>query len=176
MTEFDIINISLLTLLVTSAIAVVLVRNLLTATILLTIYSLLMAGMYLVLGAPDVAMTEAAVGAGISTILFLATLILTDYKEKKSEHPILPLAVIGILGAALVYAMFGMPSFGDSAAPANMHLAPHYIDESASETGIPNIVTSILASYRGYDTLGETFVIFTAGMSVLLLLSGKKKA
>jgi multicomponent Na+:H+ antiporter subunit B len=120
-------------------------------------------------------MTEAAVGDGVSTILLLAPLLLTDYKEKKSKPNLLPLIVISITGAALIYATIGMPDFGDPLAPANLHLAPHYIKESMNEIGIPNIVTSILASYRGFDTLGETFVVFTAGISVILLLGKNPK-
>ena len=47
---------------------------------------------------------------------------------------------------------------------------PDYLARSVAETGIPNVVTSVLASYRGFDTLGETTVIFTAGIAVLMLL------
>lgn len=179
MEAFDantIINLSLLSLLVVTAIAVSVIRNLLTATIILGIYSFLMAAMYLVLGAPDVAITEAAIGAGISTILFLAVLLLVGENEKASKHPILPLVVVFITGAMLIYAALDMPSFGDPDAIANTHLIPHYLEESGKEIGIPNVVTSILASYRGFDTLGEVFVIFTAGVSVLMLIGGKRIA
>ncbi len=67
-----------------------------------------------------------------------------------------------------------MPAFGDPNAPANQHVVPKYITEGEEETGVPNIVTAVLASYRGYDTLGETTVIFTAGVAVLLLLTRRK--
>ena len=63
-----------------------------------------------------------------------------------------------------------MPHLGDPEAPVHRHVAPRYILESPLETGIPNLVTSVLASYRGYDTLGEVAVIFTAGIAVLVLL------
>lgn len=169
-----IIDIVLLALLCVSAIFVVMVTNLLTATIVFSIFSLLMASMYLVLGAPDVAITEAAIGAGMSTVLLLAALMLTGEKEKKVKRPVLPLAVIGFTAAALIYATMGMPAFGDANAVANTHVAAYYIDKTYDEIGIPNLVTAILASYRGYDTLGETFVIFTAGISVLLILGGRK--
>ena len=45
-----------------------------------------------------------------------------------------------------------------------------WIEKGQEETGVPNMVTYGLADYRGYDTLGETSVIFTAGVSVILLL------
>lgn len=169
------IDIVLLALLLITGCGVILARNLLTSTIILSVFSLLMAILYLILKAPDVAMTEAAVGAGISTLLFLATLFLIGAKEKKSAHPVLPLVVIGLTSFALIYATLGMPAFGDANAPANLHVAQYYIQHSSLETGIPNIVTSVLASYRGFDTLGEVMVIFTAGIAVLLLLGNKRK-
>ena len=60
--------------------------------------------------------------------------------------------------------------FGDPAAPVHHHVAPRYIEDSPTEVGVPNMVTSVLASYRGFDTLGETVVVFTAGVGVLALL------
>lgn len=171
-----IINITLLTLLVITGIAIVRTKDLLIATILLGIFSLLMAAQYLALSAPDVAITEAAVGAGISTILFLLALKLTGKEEKKEQgNRFIPLLVMIITTVALLYATMDMPNFGTKNAPVHSHVAPHYITASAGEIGIPNIVTSILASYRGFDTLGEVFVIFTAGMSVLLLLTSALK-
>lgn len=135
------------------------------------IYSLLSASLFVVLDAVDVAFTEAAVGAGITTVLLLATLALTKSREKIPTHtPLLPLAVVLITGAVLVYASFEMPPFGDPEAPANQHVIPRYLQDSPKEIGIPNVVTSVLASYRGYDTFGETVVIFTAGIGVMLLL------
>ena len=55
------------------------------------------------------------------------------------------------------------------------HVVPRYLNDVIAETGVPNVVTAILASYRGYDTLGETTVIFTAGIGVLLLLKGRRR-
>lgn len=164
-------------MLVVTALATVFIRDLFAVVMLFGIYSLLSAGFFLTLDAPDVALTEAAIGAGISPILMLGTLALTRKKwetepqAKKSVHTVfLPLFVVALTGAALVYATFDMPHFADPQAPAHNHVAPRYIQDSAQEIGIPNIVSSILASYRGFDTLGEVFVIFTAGIGVLALL------
>ena len=140
------------------------------------IYSLLSAGIFLVLDAVDVAFTEAAVGAGISTVLMLSTLALTERKEKEPRHkPVLPLLVVLVTGAALVYGTLDMPDFGDPKAPVHQHVAPRYIQQSPAEIGVPNMVTSVLASYRGYDTLGEVTVIFTAGMGVLALIADRRR-
>ena len=172
---YELLNIALMLFLVVTAITIAVTRNLLAVSIMLGIFSLLMALMYLTLGAPDVAITEAAIGAGISTILVIASLLLTGAEEGESHHNrFISLGIILFTGAALIYATTGMPVFGDPNAITNNHLIPHYLETSGDEMGIPNIVTSILASYRGFDTLGETFVVFTAAMSILLLIGGKR--
>ena len=140
------------------------------------IYSLLAAGIFVQLDAVDVAFTEAAVGAGISTIVLLGTLALTSDVERTplKARPIALLVVI-VTGAVLIHATLDMPLYGDPNAPANLHVAPRYIEQSGEEIGVPNIVTSVLASYRGYDTLGEVAVIFTAGIGVMVLLGGRRR-
>ena len=158
-------------MLAVTALAAARLRDLFAVVMLFGIYSLLSASIFMALDAVDVAFTEAAVGAGISTVLMLTTLALTARREKRPGHTaILPLIVVTATGAALVYGTFDMPDFGDPDAPIHQHLVPRYLDASDEEIGIPNIVTSVLASYRGYDTLGEVTVIFTAGISVLTLI------
>ncbi len=165
------LDILLMGFLAVTALAAIRLRDLFAVVMLFGIYSLLAAGLFVVMDAVDVAFTEAAVGAGVSTVLMLGTLALTERREKAPTHrPLLPLVVVFITGAALVYGTLDMPAFGDPDAPIHRHVAPRYIEESPKEIGIPNIVTSVLASYRGYDTLGEVAVIFTAGIGVLALL------
>ena len=169
------IDITLLAFLTITAIAIIRVRDLFVVIMLFSIFSLHSAGLFVVMDAADVAFTEAAVGAGISTVLMLATLALTkDRDEKKPAHKArLPLLVVLITGAALVYGTYDIPSFGDPDAPAQTHVKPYYIEQSMRDTGVPNTVTAVLASYRGYDTLGEVTVIFTAGLGVMLLIGGR---
>ena len=169
------IDIALLTFMGATAIAILRLRSLFAVVMLSGIYSLLAASMFVTLDAVDVAFTEAAVGAGISTVLMIAVLALTGERERTPSHtPLVPLIVVGLTGAALIYATFDMPAFGDANAPANLHVAPRYLNDSFGEVGLPNVVTSVLASYRGYDTLGEVTVIFTAAVAVMLLLGGRK--
>lgn len=151
--------------------AIVVQRNLYSVVILAGVYSFLMATTLVALDAVDVAMTEASVGAGISTILLLSALHLGKGIEMKPLHrPFLPLAVALATGAALAYGTLGLPVFSDPQAPIHQHVAKRYIEDGARETGVPNIVTAVLASYRGYDTLGEVVVVFTAGIGVIVLL------
>ena len=169
------IDIILLTFMGATAITILWLRSLFAVVMLSGIYSLLAASMFVALDAVDVAFTEAAVGAGISTVLMMATLALTGEKERTPSHmPLLSLVVGLITGAALIYATFDMPAFGAADAPVNLHVAPRYLNESFGEVGLPNVVTSVLASYRGYDTLGEVTVIFTAAVAVMMLLGGRK--
>ncbi len=169
------IDIILLTFMGATAIAILRLRSLFAVVMLSGIYSLLAASMFVALDAVDVAFTEAAVGAGISTVLMMATLALTGERERPAAHTTwLPLAVVTVTGAALLYATFDMPPFGAADAPVNLHVAPRYLNDSFGEVGLPNVVTSVLASYRGYDTLGEVTVIFTAAVAVMILLGGRK--
>ena len=153
------------------AVAIAAQRNLFSVVVLGGIYSFLMATVLVALDAPDVAMTEASVGAGISTVLLLGALYLCGGEEAKPiARPWLPLAIALVIVGALVYGTLGLPSFSDPLAPIHVHVAPRYLNEALKETGVPNVVTAVLASYRGYDTLGETTVIFTAGAGVIALL------
>jgi len=162
---------ALLTLMAIATTVIIIQRNLCAVVILFGIYSFLMATVRVALDAVDVGMTEAAVGAGISTVLFLGVLHLTMSEEMKPLHrPLLPLALALATGIALVYGTLGLPAFSDPDAPPHRHVVPRYIHDGPRETGVPNVVTAVLASYRGYDTLGETVVVFTAGAGVIALL------
>ena len=147
-------------------------KDLLAVVMLLGIYSLLSASFFVAMDAVDVAFTEASVGAGISTLLMLVVISITGRAEHPSRHkPLLALAVVTVTGSLLIYATLDMPYFGSAEAPIHQHVAPRYINDSMQEIGVPNIVTSVLASYRAFDTFGEVVVIFTAGIGVLALLS-----
>jgi multicomponent Na+:H+ antiporter subunit B len=130
-----------------------------------------MAANFFVLDAADVALTEAAVGAGISTVLFLGALALTGSRERPPPATrSTALVVVTIVTLAILYATFGQPRLGDPTAPVHTHVAPWYLEETPRLIDIPNVVTAVLGSFRGYDTLGEVFVVFTAGIGVLFLL------
>lgn len=166
----------LLTLMAAITIGIVRLRNLFAVVVLAGIYSFLMATVMLVLDAPDVSMTEASVGAGVSTVMMLGTLYLTKTQEAEPLHaPLLPLAVAAATGIVLVYGTFALPPFGAADTPPQTHVAPYYLENSIEDTLVPNVVTSVLASYRGIDTLGEVAVIFTAGIGILMLLKGPRQ-
>jgi multicomponent Na+:H+ antiporter subunit B len=161
-----------LAFLVGVAFAIVRMKDLLAVIMLLGIYGLLSASFFVAMDAVDVAFTEASVGAGISTLLMLVAITMTGRSEHPVRHkPVLALVVVTITGSLLIYGTLDMPYFGSAEAPIHQHVAPRYINDSMEEVGVPNIVTSVLASYRAFDTFGEVVVIFTAGIGVLALLS-----
>jgi multicomponent Na+:H+ antiporter subunit B len=197
-TPILVLDILLLLLVAATAIAVVRARSLLSATILAGIYSLLMAMVWTNMHALDVAFTEASVGAGISTILLLGALVLT--KRAVKPEPRVNWRALSVClgtGALLVYGTLDMPAFGDPDAPIHTLRVPKLMQQNVGkhETAaprdkghahegapdddfnghVPNSVTSLLAAYRGYDTMYETTVIFVAGLSLVLLLRRRKE-
>ncbi len=160
-----------------TALGIVWLRSLFAVVMFSGIFSLTAAALWVVLDSVDVAFTEASVGAGIATVLGLASLALTRVDEEKRSRLLQPgaLLIALITGAALIYGTFDMPVYGDPNAPIHRHVAPRYLENSLAETGVPNVVTSVLASYRGYDTLGETTVILTAATGVLVLLGRRRR-
>ncbi len=170
----DTVEMVLFVFLIVLALCIVWLRSLFAVAMLFGIFSLLSAGLLTMMDAVDVAFTEAAVGAGFATVLFLGTLGLTTSEEASPvKHRVVAKLVVVSTGLALAYGALDMPTYGDPDAPIHRHVAPHYLEESADEIGIPNVVTSILASYRGYDTFGETAVILTAAVGTILLLGGR---
>ena len=174
-----IIDMFLLSLLVFIAVMILRTGKLFAVIVMSGGYSLTSAAIFVNLDAVDVAFTEAAVGAGISTVLFLAAMSFLPAEEKagskdqsRSLQTLIAGAVCVVSGALLVFAALDLPAFGDPNAPAQLHVAPRYLEESGTLLHIPNVVTTVLASYRGFDTLGETIVVFTAGLGVLMLLAG----
>ena len=167
-----ILDIGLMVMLVVVAFAIVRLRSLFAIVMLQGVYSLVSAAWFVSLDAVDVAFTEAAVGAGVSTVLMLAAMLLADRESKPvpMNRQVGPLLVVLLAGIAMFYAIGDMPAFGDPHSPANAYVGMDYMAKTAEEIHIPNVVTAVLASYRGYDTFGETVVIFSAGLGVLLLL------
>ncbi|MFT5888343.1 MAG: multicomponent Na+:H+ antiporter subunit B [Zhongshania sp.] len=158
-------------MLLCTALGIVYSRDLVAVVMLTGVYGFLSASFFVLMDAVDVAFTEAAVGSGISPLLMLLTLALVGRHEACTRSRAIPaLILVGITGALLIVGTFGLPAFGDANAPAHQHVAARYITESGDEIGIPNIVTSVLASYRGFDTFGEVLVVFTAAIGVMSLL------
>jgi len=164
-------GIFLLTLLVITAVAIVRATDLFVAVMLMGIFSLLMAANFFILDAADVALTEAAIGAGISTVLLLGALALVPNRERvQHTGRWAALAVVSVTTLIIVYATLDKPRLGDPNAPVHTHVAPWYLEFTPEFIDIPNVVTAVLGAYRAYDTFGEVIVVLTAGIGVLFLL------
>jgi len=169
-----------LTLIVICAFATIMVKDLLSAAIIFGAYSFLMCLLWTEMGAVDVAFTEASVGAGVSTVLFFAAVYQTTRRvgvRKSGRMLSKAFALVAALltGLVLVIAEADFPGFGDIFTPASLHVSPYYITQTLHDTNVPNMVTSVLADYRGFDTMFETAVIFTAGLAVIAILRRFKK-
>lgn len=160
-----VILVVLLSLLLAAAVLTAASKNLFAAVLLFCVYSLLSAAVFIVLDAPDVAFTEAAVGAALSTVLFLMAIALTGslHSYKPRRRPLAALLAV-LVACALLYAVPDFPRFASPESPSHQHVAEYYLRNTGQQVGIPNVVTAVLASYRGFDTFGELLVIFTAGV------------
>jgi multicomponent Na+:H+ antiporter subunit B len=154
-------------------------RNLLSSVLFFGAFSFFVVIVYTLLGAPDVAFTEAIIGVSVATVFFVAGLHRTREAEpppgEENGRPAVPrwlgLAAVLFLGGALLLALRDLPRVGDPASPASTHVSPRFIERAQEETGTANFVTAVLADYRGYDTLGETVVVFGAAVAALLVLT-----
>ncbi|WP_419235508.1 DUF4040 domain-containing protein [Rickettsia endosymbiont of Nabis limbatus] len=164
-------------LLVIISIKIILAKDLLEAVMPSSAFSLLIGVSYLLMDAPDVAMTEAALGACLSTCVYLNLLRkLPSNLQIIQRTRIIPASFVCLLFVVtLTYMGIELTNYGDEHALLHTHLTKYYVENTSKDIGIPSFVAAILASYRGYDTLGETSVILIAGISVLLVFSSKKK-
>ncbi|MBT3637254.1 MAG: hypothetical protein HN531_09955 [Opitutae bacterium] len=81
---------------------------------------------------------------------------------------LIPVVLVGFL---LFYASTDFPEWGDPQSPASSSpVSSHFIAKTGVDTEVPNMVTAVLADYRGFDTMLETVVVFIAGMAVLAIL------
>lgn len=160
---------------VVTAIATALLRDVLAAIIVFGAYSLGMALLYTLLLAPDVGLTEAVIGAGVTTILLLLTISKTIRPSgTRTTDRLDPRALLVCGALVIVFALTipDLPAIGDPAAPIVSYepVTGYYLSESYEETGVKNTVTAVLAAYRGFDTFGEATVVFAAGVAVLVVL------
>ena len=177
--QFDIL---LLTLVVVCGFVSLWIRDLMGAVIVFGAYSFLMCLVWTGMGAVDVAFTEAAVGAGVSTVFFIATVFNTSrtirFNKWNLSTKFFASIVCIVMGYFLMVAVGDFPQWGDPQSPVNDNVAKYYLENAIQETAVPNVVTALLADYRGYDTMFETCVVFVASLVIFTLLlqsDGRKR-
>jgi multicomponent Na+:H+ antiporter subunit B len=156
-----------------SALAAAALRDVVGSIVAFAGYSFGVAVLWALLRAPDVALTEAAVGAGITTVLFLLTIARTSVSRSERFEGISlrsGLAVVAIVvtvGATVP----ALPPVGAAGTPVlGGDVSQYYLTNAYEQTGVTNVVTAVLVGYRGFDTLGEVAVVFAAGIAMLLVL------
>ena len=169
--QFDVL---LLVLVVLFAVVALSIRNLMGAAVVFGAYSFMMCLIWAGMGAVDVAFTEAAVGAGVSTVFIVSTIYNTSATMRSRPGGMAFKLFIGgvvtLAGVFLLSALPDFPDWGDPNSPVNATVAPYYIENSIRDTHVPNLVTSVLADYRGFDTLLETIVVFIACIAIYSIL------
>ena len=140
-----------------------------------SLFSVACAILYFFLQSPDVAMTEASIGVFLSTAFFLMTarIIKTELFERPSKVKFIVCLLCFIMVVFVLYSsVLTLGSFGniESARGGSGDL---YLLLSYQKYHIPNVVTTVLASFRGFDTMGETIIILTSALGVFLILKLK---
>jgi len=163
-----------------SLFSIVFAKNNLICIFAFSSFSVLICIVYLILDAPDVSMTEAAIGACLST----ASLVIFTTKISESEKQFYfsvntIFAVISCICVIILFSLLQgiLPKVGEISNAINLGVAHSYIENTMKEIGIPEFVAAILASYRGLDTLCETVVILIAAVALygILGLKDEKK-
>jgi len=153
-------------------------RNMLESIIIMSVFSLFISICYLLMDAPDVAMTETALGACLSSCVLINV---TNIVGENAGNPpqkmriILSALLCAAFIACLTLAAIDLPEFGIADSPLQTHLTAHYMENTKKDIAIPSVVAAVLASYRGFDTLGETVVILIAGLAVLVITTRRRK-
>jgi multisubunit Na+/H+ antiporter MnhB subunit len=166
----------LLLFMIIAAIIAIEVKDLLSSVVAVGAVGFALCLAFLILKAPDLAITQLVV-----EILCLIILIRATIKKD------LPLVIEGrwvfntvsTLLFILVFLFFAhlalkeLPSFGEPI----MAMVKRYLEEGTSKTGAVNIVTAVILDFRAYDTLGEATVLFTAVIGIMAVLRrpGRKK-
>ncbi len=174
------LELALLVLVLASAVAAALLRDVVASVVVFAVFSLALSVVWLLLSAPDVALTEAAVGAGVMSVLLLLTVAKTTRPERTERLRPSPvaLAVSLVLVVALLSTVPALPEVGspDSATVQDTvdgEPTPYgyYVANAYGETGVENVVSAILVYYRGFDTFGEAVVVFSALVGAFVVLS-----
>jgi multicomponent Na+:H+ antiporter subunit B len=177
MTPTDFLLFGLFALVLVAGLAAALARGVTAALVAFAAYSLGLAVVWVVLRAPDVALTEAAVGAGVTTALFLVVVrrlqIRDATKPARSGRGAggrpASLAAAGLVAGGILLTVPALPAVGDPTAPGFGPVTEFYLADAAAR-GIDNVVTAVLVVYRGFDTFGEIAVVFAAAAAVLAVL------
>ncbi len=165
----------ILLFMIIGAIIAVQIKDLLSSVVAVGAVGLGLSVAFLLLKAPDLAITQLVVEILCLIILIRAT-IKRDISINGREGFLAVFATMIFIGLFLLFAYFSLkdlPRFGHPI----MRVANNYLEQGLKETGAANLVASVILDFRAYDTLGEATILFTAVIGVLAVLRriGRKK-
>ncbi|MFO7914812.1 MAG: hydrogen gas-evolving membrane-bound hydrogenase subunit E [Candidatus Krumholzibacteriales bacterium] len=150
-------------------------RNLLSSVISVGVVGFCLSIVFLMLGAPDIAITQVVVEILILVILIRATITTDNTSIEKHKDTFAVVTSLIFFGLFLIFAFLAVQEIHQFGNPL-MRVSEKYLETGAEETGATNIVTSVLLDFRAYDTIGEATVLFTSivGAFVILRRKGRK--
>ena len=166
----------LLTLMIIGSVVALEVKDVLSSVVALGAVGLGLCLTFLILKAPDVAITQLVVEI-LSLIILIRATLKKDMPMVPSGGWGFPAVMGGVFGVVLVLVAIrsfpDLPLFGEP----KLRVAQHYLDKGLEETGAANLVASVVLDYRAFDTLGEVTVLFAAAIGVLTVARtvGRKK-
>lgn len=166
----------LLIFMIIGAIVALEMKDMLSSVIAVGAVGLGLSIAFLILKAPDLAITQLVVEILMLIILIRATLkkdLPFSTSGRWLLNTIVAIVFIAIFLAVAYFALKELPEFGSPI----MKVASYYISEGFSRTGAANLVSSVILDFRAYDTLGEATVLFTAVIGVITVMRriGRKK-
>jgi len=166
----------LLVFMIIAAIIAVEVKDLLSSVIAVGAVGLGLSIVFLILKAPDVAITQLVVEILCLIILIRATLKKDLPFATTGRWFLNTMITLGFIALFLVIAAKALRDLPDFGFPI-MKVASTYLKEGLPRTGATNLVASVILDFRAYDTLGEATVLFTAVIGVLAVVRkiGRKK-
>lgn len=129
--------------------------------------------LYYAYNAADVALTEIAIGMFL-TFFFFYIVHFKTYTHAPEHKKMLSTIFIGFCTACIFGILLYMAYLLENISLTTTY-SEYYNKNTYEETHVPNTITAILASYRGFDTLGETLIIATSSLGIATILKGKRK-
>lgn len=166
----------LLVFMIIGAIIAIEVKDMLSSIIAVGAVGLGLSMVFLILKAPDVAITQLVVEILCLIILIQATLkkdLPFSTTGRWYLNTLITLVFIGLFLTLSLKCLKDLPAFGYP----TMKVASMYLENGLAKTGAANLVSSVILDFRAYDTLGEATILFTAVIGVLAIVRrvGRKK-
>lgn len=129
---------------------------------------------FLLLRAPDLAIVQIVVET-ITLIIMVSIVLNSTREETKQGVEFINLIVAVVIAGFLVYFFSESAELLSKFGEHQTRMASYYTEQGAERTGSANLVAGVLFDFRGYDTLGEATVLFTAALGAVTILRATSK-